>query len=75
MSWCVIVVVVTDDPAFLAAFAHWSLRGRLLVWQTKLLIVTRLKVSEVIHLLESFWTFSVMNAMVVNIQNTPGDIR
>ncbi|KAG7162376.1 putative olfactory ionotropic receptor IR4-like 9 [Homarus americanus] len=34
VSWCVTVVVVSDDPAFLAAFAEWSLKGRLLVWST-----------------------------------------
>ncbi|XP_069169895.1 uncharacterized protein [Procambarus clarkii] len=40
VSWCVTVVVVSDDLAFLAAFAQWSLKGRLLVWSTRLLVLT-----------------------------------
>ncbi|KAG7162342.1 Glutamate receptor-like 27, partial [Homarus americanus] len=50
VSWCVTVVVVSDDPAFLAAFAEWSLKGRLLVWSTRLLVVTRRPLPELHHL-------------------------
>nr|XP_045612753.1 glutamate receptor-like [Procambarus clarkii] len=64
-SWCVTVVVVSDDLAFLAAFAHWSLKGRLLVWSTRLLVVTRLHLHHLQGLLSSHWTFSMMNAMVL----------
>ncbi|XP_037782030.1 uncharacterized protein LOC119578533 [Penaeus monodon] len=45
-SSCVNVVVLSDDPAFLASFAESSLRGRLLVWATRLLVVTRLPLQE-----------------------------
>ncbi|XP_042234457.1 uncharacterized protein LOC121874394 [Homarus americanus] len=41
VSWCVTVVVVSDDPAFLVTFAELSVKGRLLVWSSRLLIVTR----------------------------------
>ena len=40
-SWMVVVVVVTDDPALLAAFAQQAREGRLLVWSTRLIVVTR----------------------------------
>ncbi|XP_047482563.1 uncharacterized protein LOC125034667 [Penaeus chinensis] len=64
-SWCVNVVVLSDDPAFLASFAESSLRGRLLVWATRLLVVTRRPLQEVGGVLATHWTFSMMNAMVV----------
>ncbi|XP_050714156.1 glutamate receptor ionotropic, delta-1-like [Eriocheir sinensis] len=38
----VVVVVVSDDLPFLSVFAEWSLKGRLLVWSTRLLVLTRL---------------------------------
>ncbi|XP_047483147.1 uncharacterized protein LOC125035052 [Penaeus chinensis] len=67
LSWCVNVVVLSDDPAFLASFAESSLRGRLLVWATRLLVVTRLPLHELRRLLSSSWTFSMMNAMPYGI--------
>ena len=36
----VVVVVVSDDPAFLAAFAQEARAGRLFVWATRLIVVT-----------------------------------
>ena len=68
MSWCTVVVVVSHDPAFLVAFAEWSLRGRLLVWATKLVVVTRLALPNVQALLSSYWTFSMMNTVFLNIE-------
>ncbi|XP_037782037.1 uncharacterized protein LOC119578541 [Penaeus monodon] len=65
-SWCVSVVVLSDDPAFLASFAESSLRGRLLVWATRLLVVTRLPLQELRRLVSSSWTFSMMNAVVIH---------
>ncbi|XP_069188814.1 probable glutamate receptor [Procambarus clarkii] len=67
VSWCVTVVVVSDDLAFLAAFAQWSLKGRLLVWSTRLLVVTRLPLPELqdLHRL-----LSSRNAMVVLVDYT-----
>ncbi|XP_063871764.1 uncharacterized protein LOC135106539 [Scylla paramamosain] len=40
-SWMVVVVVVSDDPVFLAAFAQQAREGRLLVWATRLIVVSR----------------------------------
>ncbi|XP_037782033.1 glutamate receptor ionotropic, delta-1-like [Penaeus monodon] len=64
-SECTNVVVLSDDPAFLASFAESSLRGRLLVWATRLLVVTRLPLQELRRLLSSSWSFSMMNAMAL----------
>ncbi|XP_063875200.1 uncharacterized protein LOC135108304 [Scylla paramamosain] len=63
LSKCVTVVVVSDDPVFLAAFAEESDRGRLMIWETKLLVVTRLDMLRVEDLLQDYWTFSMMNTM------------
>ena len=63
LAWCLTVVVVSDDPAFLAAFAEASERGRLMVWETRLLVVTGLDVPKARVLLQDYWTFSMMNNM------------
>ncbi|XP_063875886.1 uncharacterized protein LOC135108651 [Scylla paramamosain] len=63
LSWCLTVVVVSDDPSFLSAFAEVSDRGRLIVWETKLLVVTRLDLLRVEALLQGYWIFSMMNTM------------
>ncbi|XP_045612759.2 probable glutamate receptor [Procambarus clarkii] len=66
-SWCVTVVVVSDDLAFLAAFAQWSLKGRLLVWSTRLLVVTRLH----LHYLQGLHTLlSMTNSMLIIIRES-----
>ncbi|XP_063584656.1 glutamate receptor-like [Penaeus indicus] len=75
LSWCVNVVVLSDDPAFLASFAESSLRGRLLVWATRLLVVTRLSLQELRRLLSSSWTFAMMNALVINLEMLSGQFR
>ncbi|XP_042233712.1 uncharacterized protein LOC121873900 [Homarus americanus] len=72
VSWCVTVVVVSDDPAFLAAFAEWSLKGRLLVWPTRLLVVTRLPLPE-LHYLHKL--LSTTNSMLLMVQDTSGKFR
>ncbi|XP_050733479.1 uncharacterized protein LOC127007033 isoform X3 [Eriocheir sinensis] len=63
LSWCVTVVVVSDDPAFLAAFAEAADSGRLMVWETRLLVVTRLAKTQLSWLMQDYWTFSMMNTM------------
>ncbi|XP_045127529.1 probable glutamate receptor [Portunus trituberculatus] len=50
ISYNVMVLVTSDDTAFLSLFAFWSLKGRLLVWSTKLLIFTQVPLNSV-HLL------------------------
>ncbi|XP_069951453.1 ionotropic receptor 21a-like [Cherax quadricarinatus] len=67
VSWCVTVVVVSDNADFLNTFAECSLKVRLLVWSTRLLAVTRLQVYQ---LLSKHWTFSMMNAMLVVLNET-----
>ncbi|XP_071526992.1 probable glutamate receptor [Panulirus ornatus] len=72
LSWCVTVVVVSDDPAFLAAFAHWSLKGRLLVWSTRLLVLTRLPLQQLQNLKR---TFSMTNSMLLIMEDSAESIR
>ncbi|XP_042231760.1 ionotropic receptor 93a-like [Homarus americanus] len=73
-SRCVRVVVVSHDPVFLNTFAEWSLKGRLLVWATKLLVVTSLPLPQLHALLSSHWTFSMMNTILLNLEDTPPNL-
>ncbi|KAK4326295.1 hypothetical protein Pmani_003159 [Petrolisthes manimaculis] len=75
MSWCVMVVLVSDDLAFLSNFAKLSLNGRLLVWSTKLLVVTRLPREDLVLILSSHWTFSMTNAMMLNVDQRSDSLR
>ncbi|XP_037782036.1 glutamate receptor ionotropic, kainate 4-like [Penaeus monodon] len=75
LSWCVNVVVLSDDPAFLASFGESSLRGRLLVWATRLLVITRLPLQELHRLFSSSWTFSMMNTIFINLEEGSGGLR
>ncbi|XP_042233742.1 uncharacterized protein LOC121873929 [Homarus americanus] len=61
------MVVVSDDPVFLAAFAEWSIQGRLLVWSTRLLVVTRLPLPELHHLHK---LLSMTNSMLLVVDDT-----
>lgn len=63
------MVVVSDDPTFLTIFAERSLKGRLLAWSTRLLVVTRSSRKELVGLLSSHWTFSMTNSMILNVDN------
>ncbi|XP_063886466.1 uncharacterized protein LOC135114498 [Scylla paramamosain] len=69
LSWCATIVVVSRELAFLTAFAEWSLRGRLLVWATKLVVLTRLPLPQLHALLSAYWTFSMMNTVFLNMEN------
>ena len=68
LSWCAVVVVVSHEPAFLESFAKWSLKGRLMVWATKLIMVSRLALPQLQSLLSDYWTFSMMNAILLNME-------
>ncbi|XP_045111736.1 glutamate receptor 2-like [Portunus trituberculatus] len=61
-------VVVSQEPEFLTAFAEWSLKGRLLVWSTRLVVVTRLLLPQLQALLPTYWTFSMMNTVFLNVE-------
>ncbi|XP_071526970.1 LOW QUALITY PROTEIN: ionotropic receptor 21a-like [Panulirus ornatus] len=74
-SWCVSVVVVSYDPAFLTAFAESSLKGRLLVWATRLLVITSLTLPQLHALLPAYWTFSMMNTIFLNLENRSSILR
>ncbi|XP_050714182.1 glutamate receptor ionotropic, kainate glr-3-like [Eriocheir sinensis] len=64
---CLALVVVSDNPTFLAAFAHLSLRRHALRWSTKILVLTRLSNSELggLHSL-----LSNRNAMLLQVQES-----
>ncbi|XP_063886376.1 uncharacterized protein LOC135114404 [Scylla paramamosain] len=68
LSLCSMVVVVSLDHDFLIAFAEWSLKGRLLVWTTKLVVVSRLTIPQLQDLLPAHWTFSMMNTVFLNME-------
>ncbi|XP_071532997.1 glutamate receptor-like [Panulirus ornatus] len=72
LSWCVTVVVVSDDPAFLATVAKRSFRHPLLAWPTRLLGVTRLPLMA-LHDLHR--TFAQRNAMMITVDSTPASPR
>ncbi|ROT70076.1 olfactory ionotropic receptor IR4 [Penaeus vannamei] len=66
LSWCVSVVVVSDDPAALLTFSERSLQSQFIVWSTRLLVVTHLRLGELSRLHESL---SKMNAMVMTLRH------
>ncbi|XP_042233765.1 glutamate receptor 2-like [Homarus americanus] len=68
LSWCVMVVVASNDPTFLTAYAQKSLKGRLLVWETRQLLVTSYTSRELRAALTSHWTFSMTNTMLMNVE-------
>ncbi|KAK7080316.1 hypothetical protein SK128_025430 [Halocaridina rubra] len=68
ISWCLSVIVVSEDVSFLKNFAIGALQGRFLVWKTRLLIVTRLKLHQLSSLLKGYWTFSMMNTLFLNME-------
>ncbi|XP_053655872.1 ionotropic receptor 93a-like [Cherax quadricarinatus] len=69
LSWCVRMVVVSQDPVFLATFAEISLKKRLLVWDTKLLVLTCLSLTQLHTLISSYWTFTMMNTVFLNVES------
>lgn len=75
MSRCMMVVVVSDSFAFLAAFAEAADSGSLMIWQTRLLVVTRLARPQIRDLMQNYWTFSMMNTMFLKPLSQYGDER
>ncbi|XP_071533998.1 LOW QUALITY PROTEIN: ionotropic receptor 21a [Panulirus ornatus] len=75
LAWCVTVVVVSDDPAYLSAFAEASDVGRLLKWTNRLLVVTKLLLPDLQHLLRHHWAFSMMNTMFLSMEEATGVLR
>uniref|UniRef100_A0A0P4W7L5 Ionotropic glutamate receptor C-terminal domain-containing protein n=1 Tax=Scylla olivacea TaxID=85551 RepID=A0A0P4W7L5_SCYOL len=73
MSWCTLVVVFSDNSTFLSVFAEIADKGRLMVWETKLLVITRLPLSNLQDLLQNCWTFSMMNTMFLELNTSSGE--
>ncbi|XP_069945070.1 probable glutamate receptor [Cherax quadricarinatus] len=66
------IVVISDEATFLAAFVKWSVKGRLMVWSTRLLILTH---SRLMELQDLHTTLSNLNSMLVIINDDTANIR
>nr|XP_053636397.1 uncharacterized protein LOC128691588 [Cherax quadricarinatus] len=66
------IVVISDEATFLAAFVKWSVKGRLMVWSTRLLILTH---SRLMELQDLHTTLSNFNSMLVIINNDTTNIK
>ncbi|MPC20869.1 hypothetical protein E2C01_013831 [Portunus trituberculatus] len=71
-SWMVVVVVVSDDPVFLAAFAQQAREGRLLVWATRLIVVSR-QAPYSLHPLHQ--TLALTNSLLLLVDGAAGVAR
>ena len=69
---CLVVVVVSDDPTFLAAFAHLSLKRHALKWSTRILVLTHLPLSQLGGLHD---LLSSRNAMLLHAEEDKETIR
>ncbi|XP_064116330.1 ionotropic receptor 93a-like [Macrobrachium nipponense] len=65
---------MSNSLPFLREFGDASLRGRLLIWPTRLLVVSTIPTHHLRDLFASYWTFSMMNAMVLTTQKKKYDI-
>ncbi|KAK4309438.1 hypothetical protein Pmani_018935 [Petrolisthes manimaculis] len=68
VSRSVIVVLVSSDPVFLSTFAEISLKGRLLVWSTRLLVLTRLPLHKLNQIRN---TLAITNSMLILLSFFP----
>ncbi|XP_064118708.1 ionotropic receptor 93a-like isoform X2 [Macrobrachium nipponense] len=75
LSWKTLVVVTSSNSSFLTSFSNWSLSKRLVGPETKLLAVTRTNQANINQILRSSWTFSMMNAMVLNLEGAGNGTR
>ncbi|XP_042876369.1 uncharacterized protein LOC122256018, partial [Penaeus japonicus] len=71
----VTVVVRSDDPDFLSAFAELADDGRLPVWENRVLVVTRLDRQQFLGLMKDLWILSMLNAMLLNMDDDTSDLR
>ncbi|KAK4315440.1 hypothetical protein Pmani_013357 [Petrolisthes manimaculis] len=70
LSSLVTVVLVSEDVEFLVRMGGWAKENRLLVWRTRLVVVTRLPIPHLQALFSSSWTYSMMNTLVVNVEDS-----
>ncbi|XP_069941768.1 glutamate receptor-like [Cherax quadricarinatus] len=66
------IVVISDELEFVSSFVKWSLKGRLVVWSTRLLTVTRLTLA---HLQPYYTSLSKMNVMLLIIKESQDELR
>ncbi|XP_069945068.1 probable glutamate receptor [Cherax quadricarinatus] len=66
------IVVISDEATFLAAFVKWSVKGRLMVWSTRLLILTH---SRLMELQDLHTTLSNLNSMLVIINDDTTNVK
>ncbi|XP_047482467.1 glutamate receptor ionotropic, delta-2-like [Penaeus chinensis] len=71
----VTVIVVSQDLEFLSAFAELADAGRLAVWENRVLVVTRLERQQFLGLMKNLWLFSMLNTMLVNMDDAISDMR
>lgn len=71
----VTVVVASDDPDFLSAFAQMADDGRLTVWENRVLVVTRLERQQFLALMKNLWVLSMLNTMLLNEDDDTIDLR
>lgn len=71
----VTVVVASDDPDFLSAFAQMADDGRLTVWENRVLVVTRLERQQFLALMKKLWVLSMLNTMLLNEDDDTIDLR
>lgn len=71
----VTVIVVSQDLEFLSAFAELADAGRLAVWENRVLVVTRLERQQFLGLMKDLWLFSMLNTMLVNMDDAISDMR
>ncbi|KAK3891098.1 hypothetical protein Pcinc_005001 [Petrolisthes cinctipes] len=62
------VMLVSDDANFLSTFSELALSGRLLMWSTRILILTRLPLHRLDHLRN---TLAITNSMLLICSLTP----
>lgn len=63
----VTVVVASENPDFLSAFAELADDGRLTVWENRVLVVTRLERQKFLDLMKDLWVLSMLNTMLLNV--------
>ncbi|XP_076046185.1 glutamate receptor ionotropic, delta-1-like [Oratosquilla oratoria] len=63
---CLTVVVVSEDVGFLEWLAEAIQEGRLVVWTTRLIVLTNLQQDDMWQVLAGHWTYSMMSSIFIN---------
>ncbi|XP_063873384.1 glutamate receptor ionotropic, delta-2-like [Scylla paramamosain] len=70
VSWCAMVILVTDNPIVLGTFAELSMKNQLLVSSTKLLAITQLPIRRLESIDYFHKVFSRMDAMILTFDDS-----